>query len=447
LIIIISITLLTYTVSILLNKKKLYPYRTYFIVIAVFGIFFNLFFFKYYNFFLNSANQFFGMLDVKTTFSPIDLVLPVGISFYTFQACGYILDVYTGRYRKQERLVSYATFVSFFPQLVAGPIERGKKLIPQLTDEKSFDYDLAVSGLRRILLGFFKKIVIADHLAMYVDHVFGSHQTISGVALLIASYFFAFQIYCDFSGYCDIAIGSARLFGVRLSENFKRPYLSISIDDFWHRWHITLTSWFRDYLYFPLGGNRVGLPRWSINILAVFFISGLWHGANWTFVIWGGVHGLMIIVEKTASWLVNLKKKNVQGTMPNTAIKVIITFQIVTFAWIFFRSTSVTVAFGIIHTIISDVFALGIKLTSFNFELGSLIAGAYGGMNKFELFLSFVLISLLMVFEYLQEKFPDLIENLVKLRVFRWTCYFALSYTILFSFNIFEKNEFIYFQF
>ena len=253
-----------------------------------------LFVFKYFNFFFESINY---LLGNKLHSISLNLLLPVGISFYTFQTLSYCIDVYRGDIKAEKHFGYYATFVSFFPQLVAGPIERPDNLLPQLRKEKEFDYNKAVYGLKLMTVGFFKKIVVADNLAYYVDMVYNDLSYYQGFALVLAAFFFTIQIYCDFSGYSDIAKGSAKLLNIDLMDNFKTPYFSTTIKEFWSRWHISLSSWFKDYVYIPLGGNRCSKLRHYFNLLATFLVSGLWHGANITFVIWGGIHGLLQILE------------------------------------------------------------------------------------------------------------------------------------------------------
>jgi alginate O-acetyltransferase complex protein AlgI len=260
-----------------------------------------LFAFKYFNFFNESARAVFDRFNIFYDVPAFDLLLPVGISFYTFQTLSYSIDVYRGRQRPERHLGIFALYVSFFPQLVAGPIERSTHLLPQFFQPHRFEYDRVTSGLRLVLWGFFKKVVVADRLALYVNAVYNDPSAHTGPTILLATYFFAFQIYCDFSGYSDIAIGTARVMGYDLMQNFRRPYFARSISEFWSRWHISLSTWFRDYLYIPLGGNRVPRWRWYVNLFAVFLISGLWHGANWTFVVWGALHGTYLIVGLVTS--------------------------------------------------------------------------------------------------------------------------------------------------
>ena len=292
-----------------------------------------LFVFKYFNFFsetLASAASLFGTAVHPVT---LKLLLPVGISFYTFQTLGYVIDVYRGDVKAEHHFGIYATFISFFPQLVAGPIERTKNLLPQIKAEHRFHYDRAMFGAKLMLWGYFKKLVIADNLSYYMDRIFNDAGSYRGFAFVLATLFFTLQIYCDFSGYSDIARGTANLLDIELMDNFKSPYFAVSIRDFWSRWHISLSTWFRDYVYIPLGGNRVPRIRKHINLMITFLVSGLWHGANWTFVLWGGVHGAAQVLENVFSMRGSGKKGRLE-TMLRTAV----VFMFVAFAWIFFRA-------------------------------------------------------------------------------------------------------------
>ncbi|MFT3754049.1 MAG: MBOAT family O-acyltransferase [Paludibacter sp.] len=251
--------------------------------------------FKYYNFFINSFADALTKVGVHVHFSTLQIILPVGISFYTFHGLSYVIDIYNGRIKPERNFVHYSVFVSFFPLLVAGPIERATHLLPQITRKRDFDYNKAVDGMRQILWGLFKKIVVADNCAIIVNNIFSNYQTQNGSTLLIGAIFFAFQIYGDFSGYSDIALGTARLFGIELLRNFAYPYFSRDIAEFWRRWHISLTTWFRDYVYVPLGGSRGGKWQSIRNTFIIFLVSGFWHGANWTFIVWGWYHAALFM--------------------------------------------------------------------------------------------------------------------------------------------------------
>ena len=298
-----------------------------------------LFSFKYFNFASENLNLLFQKIGLSGEIPMMDLLLPVGISFYTFQTLSYSIDVYFGRQKAEKHLGYFALYVSFFPQLVAGPIERFSRLAPQLKLRQSLSRDNVANGLRLILYGLFIKMVIADNISGIVDQVYAQPENFASGDILKGIFLYSFQIYSDFYGYSTIAIGSALLLGIRIMDNFKSPYLAKNISEFWQRWHISLSSWFRDYLYFPLGGNRVSRYRWTLNILVVFLISGLWHGANWTFIIWGLLFGLFYIFERILNSALNLHKAHSAYSVGHflLAIK---TFILVTLLWVFFRSQS-----------------------------------------------------------------------------------------------------------
>jgi len=381
-----------------------------------------LFFFKYFNFFNESLADLGELFSIPFSPSLHKLLLPVGISFYTFQTLSYSIDVYNGKLKLEKDFIKFAVFVSFFPQLVAGPIERATNLLPQFSKFHKFDKERILSGLQLVLWGFFKKIVIADRLAAVVDTVYATPDQFSGLYVLLATYLFAFQIYCDFSGYSDIAIGIARMMGYDLITNFRTPYFSKSIREFWSRWHISLSTWFRDYVYVPLGGNRTGKLVWVRNILITFIVSGFWHGANWTFISWGLIHGLYLLLERGMSKL--------DFSVPKV-VKTIITFHMVLFAWMIFRANSITDVSVLINQIFSpwDTFdpAL-IGLTSYQFQ---------------------VMITLLVLFfiiEAINEKWElsrKLKEASTSVRLFSYSIF--LLFIALFG--IWNSSSFIYFQF
>ena len=337
------------------EKKKLEIFWLVLTLVVSLGV---LFFFKYFNFLSESIFSLIGLVSGKQTNAVIlDLILPVGISFYTFQTLSYVIDVYRGSVRAERHFGYYALYVSFFPQLVAGPIERPENLIPQLHEDHKFEWKNAVPGLQLMLIGFFKKIVVADLIAPYVNAVYNAPEEASGLGVLIATVLFAFQIYCDFAGYTDIAIGCARIMGIKLMQNFDRPYISESIQEFWRRWHISLSSWFKDYIYFPLGGSRCAKWRHMLNICIVFFISGLWHGAAWTYVIWGGLHGIYQVIghftkkPREKMWLalhVDPASKGVR------TLKRFNTFVLVCFSWMIFRANSFGDLFLMIKKLFTD---------------------------------------------------------------------------------------------
>ncbi len=274
------------------TKRKLY------LIFSIISTCLVLIVFKYFNFFGSNINYIASLFHWNYGVSLLKVILPIGLSFHTFQSLSYVIEVYRKKQKAERHFGIYSLYVMFFPQLVAGPIERPQNLLHQFYEKHKFEYERIVFGLQRMLWGFFKKIVIADNLAIYVNQVYGSPHNFSGSTLLVATFFFSIQIYCDFSGYSEIAIGSAQVMGFKLIENFKNPYFSKSIPEFWSRWHISLSTWFRDYIYIPMGGNRVSTIKWNRNILITFLLSGLWHGANWTFVVWGFLHGSFTVLYR-----------------------------------------------------------------------------------------------------------------------------------------------------
>ncbi|OKL38401.1 MBOAT family O-acyltransferase [Pontibacter flavimaris] len=399
--------------------------------------------FKYYNFFNESARDIALALNVPYAMPAFELLLPMGISFYTFQTMSYSIDVYNGRIKPERHLGIFALFVTFFPQLVAGPIERAGNLLGQLRQYHAFSYPRAVAGLRRMAWGFFKKIVIADNLALMVNQVYNNPTEHDGVSHIIATVFFAFQIYCDFSGYSDIAIGAAQVMGFRLMENFRSPYFAKSIPEFWSRWHISLSTWFRDYLYIPLGGNRVVKWRWYYNLFIVFLVSGLWHGANWTFIVWGALHGMYQVFG-----MVTKEKRNViaqrMGLTSNPQVykwvQVFTVFFLVCFSWIFFRANSITDAFYIVGQSFSvltnpaQVFALDWSHDVFMDQ----------GFKVFAV--SVVAITVMETVHLIQRN--GSVSQLIMQRPawVRWGIYYTAIIAVL-LFGQFGNQEFIYFQF
>lgn len=315
-------------------------------------------FFKYYNFFIDNWVEVWAGLGLTMHRSSLNIILPVGISFYTFQTLSYTIDVYRKKIDATNNFIAFASFVSFFPQLVAGPIERASNLLPQFFKKRQFDYDLAVSGMKLILWGLFKKVVIADNCAIYVNAIFSNYEHESGFTLILGAVYFAFQIYGDFSGYSDIAIGTARLFGFDLMRNFNYPYFSRDIAEFWRRWHISLSTWFRDYVYIPLGGSRGSKWEQVRNIFIIFLVSGFWHGANWTFIVWGGLNALyflpLLLTKKNRSHIDIVAKDRALPSLKEL-FQIGTTFILTTFAWIFFRAKSITEAINYIQLIFYNI--------------------------------------------------------------------------------------------
>jgi alginate O-acetyltransferase complex protein AlgI len=409
-----------------------------------------LFFFKYYNFFSGEVGNWVSTLNIDFAPPMLDVILPIGISFYTFQALSYTIDVYRGEIQPETNLGIFATFIVFFPQLVAGPIERASNLLPQISQQFTFDEDRIVSGLRLALWGFFKKVVIADRLSIYVNNVYASPEDFSGQMLLVATLFFAFQIYCDFSGYSDIAIGVARILGIRLITNFRQPYFSQSIREFWRRWHISLSQWFRDYVYIPLGGNRVSFRRNLLNLIIVFILSGLWHGASWTFVIWGTIHGGIIIVETLLSR--NKPQSEQPPSLLKSILKTTVTFIIVVIAWVFFRADTLDDALYILtHFHHIDWSTLNSISIAFNRDDGVVdILRHVNILNysfqRLQFILSGTLIALLLTVDYIEMHYGmTAVFNRLPTLI-RWSAYNLAILAIVFL-GAWGNQQFIYFQF
>jgi alginate O-acetyltransferase complex protein AlgI len=405
------------------TKRKLLLLTSIFVNIGF------LMFFKYSNFFIESFADAFTLFGKQLDAHRLNIILPVGISFYTFQTLSYSIDVYRRKLEPTKDIIAFFAFVSYFPQLVAGPIERATNLLPQFRNERTFDYNKAIDGMRQILWGLFKKIVIADNCAIYVNDVFANHNNYSGSTLLLGVIFFAFQIYGDFSGYSDIAIGTARLFGFNLMRNFAYPYFSRDIAEFWRRWHISLSSWFRDYVYIPLGGSRGGTWFSIRNTFIIFLVSGFWHGANWTFLAWGFLNAcyfLPLLLLKQNRKNLNIVAENRKFPSLSELVKIGITFILTLIAWIFFRAESIKHAFSYIKNIFSN--------TLFTIPEG----------EQKTLLLS--LIFILVIFEWIQRDKQHALQLEIKYSLLRRTVYFFV-FILIFFFGQFGHNEFIYFQF
>ncbi|GAA4434234.1 MBOAT family protein [Pontibacter saemangeumensis] len=406
-----------------------------------------LFTFKYYNFFNTAAKDLAEVLGVGYAAPAFELLLPMGISFYTFQTMSYTIDVYYGRIKAEKHLGIFALFVIFFPQLVAGPIERAGNLLDQLRKKHDFNYQRVTDGLKLMAWGLFKKVVIADRLAVMVNQVYNNPTDYEGIPLIIATVFFAFQIYCDFSGYSDIAIGSAQVMGFRLMENFRRPYFSKSIREFWGRWHISLSTWFRDYLYIPLGGNRVLKWRWYYNIFIVFLVSGLWHGANWTFIVWGALHGFYQVFGFLTSKRRDMLVRKIGLDRHEDFYRVVqvgTTFALVCFAWIYFRANSIGDAWYITTHIFSGL-AESAKAIVSNVDFARLKLLYIGQqIEHYALAICFILILVLAELFQRKKSLRSAMSNASI--IYRWGLTYALIITII-LFGVYESNAFIYFQF
>ena len=372
-------TFVSYVSSHIIERSKSTAVKRACIVVTLVACLGVLFFFKYYNFLAESLGWAIKEFGGGTYDLTLDLILPVGISFYTFQTLSYAIDVYRGEEKAEKNFALFALYVTFFPQLVAGPIERPGNLLPQLREKNKLTGENARIGLSKMAVGFFKKIVVADILAEFVNAVYNDAASSTGPALIIATVFFGFQIYCDFSGYTDIAIGCARVMGIRLMKNFDRPYKALSVKEFWARWHISLSTWFRDYLYFPLGGSRCLRPRHMFNLFMVFFVSGLWHGANWTFVIWGLLHAFYRIMgELTAKPRKNLYAKmgiNTENFLFKAGQK-LVTFTLVCFAWVFFRANNLSDVGTLISSLALGWGDIGVSISSMGLNLAGIVVAA-----------------------------------------------------------------------
>lgn len=379
--------------------------------------------FKYYNFFIDSFFDIFPTL--RNDHLLIKVILPVGISFYTFQALSYTIDVYRNKIEPTKDIVAFFAFVSFFPQLVAGPIERATNLLPQFLQKRVFDYASAVDGCRQMLWGFFKKMVVADNCAVFVDKIWNDIPAYSGSTLLVAAILFSFQIYCDFSGYSDIAIGTAKLFGVKLKRNFNVPYFSRDIAEFWRRWHISLTTWFRDYIYIPLGGSRVSKAKVVRNTFIIFLVSGFWHGANWTFIVWGAFHAFLflplILRGKNRKYTDNVATNRMMPTFKEL-VQMSFTFLLAALGWIIFRSDNISQTIQIFSSIFStSLFQMPVLSKTFIFVL------------------------VMLVVEWINREKEHPFQIAIKSKILRYVIYYAIMLTIiLFSGN---QETFIYFQF
>jgi D-alanyl-lipoteichoic acid acyltransferase DltB (MBOAT superfamily) len=394
--------------------------------ILVFAITINLLFlaaFKYLNFFLKSTIDLLNTLGMKADPITLKWILPIGISFYTFHNISYLMDVYRRQIKATKDVTIYLSFMSYFPQLVAGPIQRAKDLIPQFEKPRTFNEAQAVLGLQQILWGLFKKVVVADTCAVYVNNAFSHYDTLSGLNLLLAIVFFAFQIYGDFSGYTDIALGVSKLFGIELTTNFKTPYFARSIPEFWRRWHISLTTWFKDYVYIPLGGNKNGLVNTLRNTLIIFLLSGFWHGANWTFLIWGLLNALYFI-----PYLFIEQRKLTSEYRLADFFRMLMVFTLICLAWVFFRASSLTEAFSYLQHLVQNPFWM-------NSETGTVPVSVLLPL----VFLLFVEWKFFRIDGFRKVNF--------KVRWLAWLVYLILAFMVAMNLSFYKPNDFIYFQF
>ena len=423
-VLILFTTIVSYSAALLIAKTDSLRTKKVILTVSLIACLGVLFVFKYFNFFTGAVVDFLNMFAIHLHPMTLKLLLPVGISFYTFQTLGYVIDVYRGTTQPERNFWVYAAFISFFPQLVAGPIERTNNLLPQIRAVHEFRYSQAVYGVKLMTWGFFKKLCIADVLAVYVDKVFADVYRYQGFALLLTIFFFTVQIYCDFSGYSDIARGCSKMLGIELMENFRSPYFSASLREFWSRWHISLSTWFRDYVYIPLGGNRVSAWRHNVNLLLTFMISGLWHGANWTFVVWGMLHGLGQAAENA---LTSRIRQESHGLM--WAVRVLVTFVFVMLAWVFFRAQSLSEAV---------------------YVFGHMFLPPEGdplGMNNSTILAAGLSVLMLFVFDCISLKRDAIDFFSRKSLCVRWTGYIVFGLMVVFFSQKDIAADFIYFQF
>lgn len=420
--ILLGVTGVSYTVARMIEKDK--NRAKVAMTVGVIVSLLPLFFFKYYNFINESIYSLLSLAGVRYKLPGLNWAVPIGISFFTFQAVGYVWDVYYKRIAAEHDFMIYALFISFFPSILSGPINKAALVIPQLRQLRPyFDYRKAVEGLRMILWGMFMKVVVADRMGLYVDTVLPNYINYTGITCFVASFFYTIQIYGDFAGYSLMAIGVGKTLGFELTENFRRPYFAVSVTDFWRRWHISLSTWLKDYVYIPLGGSRCSQLRNYWNIFVTFLVSGIWHGANWTFIVWGIWHGLFQIVEKALG-----QQKCEYGWFGKT-IKIIITFLLVNFAWIFFRMPSLGDACGVISRIFDLSLPMSLYVDSFT-----------------TLFFIVLGLSILLLKEAIDEFFPNRVIQISRYKAARWGGYIFLLSLILLS-GVLGSDQFIYANF
>jgi alginate O-acetyltransferase complex protein AlgI len=429
-----GITLLDFAAGLQIEKAEKQSLRRFYLYLSLFCNIGLLVFFKYFNFLTGSIGSGAHLFGIRYDPPLMSILLPVGLSFHTFQAMSYTIEVYRRKVPAEKNLLQYALYVAFFPQMVAGPIERPSELLPQFHREPRITLTGVQSGLVQAAWGLFKKIVIADNVADFVKLVYGTPRQYNGMAFMLATTLFALQIYCDFSGYTDMALGLARMMGYDLRINFRQPYFSRSVGEFWHRWHISLSTWFRDYVYIPLGGNRVRLPRYYFNVLITFAISGLWHGANWTFVVWGFLHGLYLIAAQIVGpYAARVSRVLHLDHLPRlvNAAKILVTFSVVTFAWIFFRANN-----------LEDAWYISRHLLSWHFDSRVLMSSGFTRATA--PFLLLFTMAMFVVEWWIAH--PAQTPKLWSSPAFRAFAYNVCVYCIIF-FGFFGHRDFIYFQF
>lgn len=419
--ILFGITLATYIFARIIETKNACGKKKYIISSGIVITLIPLLVFKYYNFITHAGASVLAYIGIDQPLPGLNWVVPLGLSFYTFQALGYLCDVYYKRYTAEHNFIDYMLFVAFFPQILCGPISKADELLAQIKRPHTFDYNQGVSGLKYLLWGMFLKVVLADRLGIYVDTIFADYEKFSGSSSLLAAFFYSFQIYGDFAGYSFMALGVAKLLGYDIIKNFNIPYLATSVSQFWKRWNISLTRWLTSYVYIPLGGNRKGKVRQYINIMITFLVSGIWHGANYTFILWGLIHGAAQCIEKFFGW----NNPDVRGFWKRL-FKIAVTFIIVTMAWIFFRMPSISEGFGVIKHMMSLGFPYNDMLTMTH-----------------AVFALIIVISIELLLEFRGEQFRSFLANHI---IIRWGGYIILTISLL-LFGVLNSGQFIYVSF
>lgn len=419
--ILLGVTLCTYLSAIIIEKQEAYGKKKYIIYSAAILTLLPLIVFKYYDFIIGSFKELFAHFGITLGLQGLNWAIPLGLSFFTFQAIGYLWDVYYRKMKAEHNLADYMLFISFFPQIMSGPISKAQSLLPQIKAERTFDYSKAVQGCKWLLWGFFLKTVMADRLGVYVDTVYSCYELHSGLTCFVASIFYSLQIYGDFAGYSLMAIGVGRLLGFDLINNFNRPYFSASITEFWRRWHISLSLWLKDYVYIPLGGSRCSKLKCYRNILLTFLVSGIWHGANWTFILWGTLHGAFQIIEKA----LNLQKDDCKGAV--RVIRILATFMLVNFAWIFFRMPDIHSGLDVCRKIFTDIGG------SFFVNAQSIVLGLFAA-------------SIVFVKECFEESGSSFTLFNNRHTVVRWLSY-TITVILILLLGVFDSTQFIYVNF
>ena len=459
---ILSVIVVDYYIAILIEKSKMAgsTWTKIYLVVGIVYTLLLLFIFKYFNFFNETVAQIASFFHLHYPLKILNVLIPIGISYYTFHSISYLIEVYRGVQKPERHFGIFSLYILFFPKIVAGPIERPQNLLHQFHEEHTFDYRRTVDGLKLMAWGFFKKIVVADRAAMVANEVFNDPYDYWGIYLIIGTLCFIFQVYCDFSGYSDLAVGIAQLMGFKLTDNFKRPYLSTSIPELWRRWHITLISWFRDYVYIPLGGNRVARWRWQYNIMVIFVLSGFWHGANWTFIIWASMNGLYSLAS---IWTKSIRSRFVSfiglTKLPrlHNAIKIVITFLLFTFAGIFFRANTTADGFYIISHLFSgfgDLFKIIASLDYEKLKLFLVIQNkvTFLGFAKPAFLPEMITLAITIIawaaVEIIQENSKRRLRDIISEKPWyvKWTLYYLMLFALVFL-GVFANQQFIYFKF